>query len=961
MADYNVKYNIIIDSGNSKKDLTDLQTALEKFPKTIPHIEGLNTQLRSFEGVDAPIRNITREMKLLSKAIGKVNAGMKRFQEFSGMKFNTAATKATSKAMKNMAQVTQIANPVTVPKPPSVPASTTTATGSGASTNGSGTNSTTTTTTRKTLKDLSKRAFGMGSIMYGAGFPFPDMIGAGVLGMGVRSIAESYAEYEKTMTMTKNILKSTDKDVTTFSERFGQMSKNIRKIGVDTQFTTTEVAGAAKYLAMAGMSINDINNSMKSISSLAIITDAPLDRIADVVTNIQTAYGLSSEKMPQISDILTSVASSSNTNILEMGEAMKFAAPMMSMGRISFNEAAAAIGALANAGLKGTVAGTALRAMMTRLLAPTKKGAAVLEKYNIQLYELDKMTGKQKLRSLTDIFTQFNTKGASIQDMIAVFDKIGGNAANNLFAELRQLPELVQRTLMSTGLANRTADDIQDTIQGRWNKITSQFTETGMNVFENISPVIKGGMDQILAILQKPETAQFFTQVASTLTGIARVVIQIVDVISSHWNIFSILFMGGFAISRVTPITKGLVEIYQSMKGIGGAATIATQAIGTAATATTAGTGLMGALGGLGGIAGIVLGGIAAYGLSIWTNFSKAEGSLEMVKNRLDEMRGFSLDAKSVTGSDLKSGKKNLFRWTEDFLSNKLLFDVTKWGVRDKVTEGIQNLGMEYGHQVFSQQLKDILSVKEEDIRNNPSKAGYIFRTRTNNDFYMPKPTVKIGTLPSGNGNGWIATLIDSQKPIGLTEETFQRSDMFYKGAIQELDMYNPALKDLTVVKERMALKETIPYDTVVSIVKGFTNIDFNKIPKTWTPQMVKARLNEGFNALSKVLGEEGADVYATLLKIAQKQWGESYLPESLMYGERTPNIDTTTTDSSLSRSSKVQADPTKRITLNIQNLIGSFTVEYNGPEDQAKIKDIVMQTIIDAANEATLGLMSQS
>ena len=56
-----------------------------------------------------------------------------------------------------------------------------------------------------------------------------------------------------------------------------------------------------------------------------------------------------------------------------MGEAMKFAAPMMSMAKISFNEATAAIGALANAGLKGTVAGTALRAMMTRLLNPTKR------------------------------------------------------------------------------------------------------------------------------------------------------------------------------------------------------------------------------------------------------------------------------------------------------------------------------------------------------------------------------------------------------------------------------------------------------------------------------------------------------------------------------------------------------------------------------------------------------------
>ena len=175
------------------------------------------------------------------------------------------------------------------------------------------------------------------------------------------------------MTTVQSILKTTDKDTSTFDQRFSDMSKNIRKVGVDTKFTTTEVAGAAKYLGMAGLNIEDINNSIKPIANLAIIGDAPLDRMADIVTNIQTAYGLDSSKMGQISDILTSVTTSTNTNVLEMGEAMKFAAPMMSMAKISFNEATAAIGALGNAGLKGTVAGTALRAMMTRLLNPTKK------------------------------------------------------------------------------------------------------------------------------------------------------------------------------------------------------------------------------------------------------------------------------------------------------------------------------------------------------------------------------------------------------------------------------------------------------------------------------------------------------------------------------------------------------------------------------------------------------------
>ena len=213
----------------------------------------------------------------------------------------------------------------------------------------------------------------MADVMYAAGFPFPNMIGAAAIGMGAMSITKDAAEYENIMTTVRSILKATDNAITTFNQRFSDMSRNIRKVGFDTKFTTTEVAGAAKYFGMAGLNIEDNKNSIKPIANLAIIGDAPLDRMADIVTNIQTAYGLDSSKMPQIADVLTSITTSTNTNVLEMGEAMKFAAPMMSMAKISFNEATAAIGALANAGLKGTVAGTALRAMMTRLLNPTKK------------------------------------------------------------------------------------------------------------------------------------------------------------------------------------------------------------------------------------------------------------------------------------------------------------------------------------------------------------------------------------------------------------------------------------------------------------------------------------------------------------------------------------------------------------------------------------------------------------
>lgn len=208
--------------------------------------------------------------------------------------------------------------------------------------------------------------------------------------------------------------------------------------------------------------------------------------------------------MGQVADILAMVTASSNTTIPEMGEAMKFAAPMMSLAGVSFNEAASAIGLLANAGIKGTLAGTNLRRMMIRLLNPTEKALKVLNKYKISLYDIDK-TGKTKIKSLTDIFTQFKGKDLSVQDIQAVFDVVGGNAANNILSSLKTLPELAERALNSTGFASMVAKKKQDeTLSGQWAKVTSQFTETGLKAIEPLQPEIKRFLEDITKTLAKP-------------------------------------------------------------------------------------------------------------------------------------------------------------------------------------------------------------------------------------------------------------------------------------------------------------------------------------------------------------------------------------------------------------------------------------------------------------------------
>ena len=247
----------------------------------------------------------------------------------------------------------------------------------------------------------------------------------------IKSELSSAVDYSNIMESARSILKVADGDLSTFETRFQQMSYNVRKIGVDTKFTALEIASAAKFLAMAGMDIATINASMRPITNLALIGDNDVGLIADLTTNIMSGYNIQSGSMGTVADIITSTISRANVNVVEMAESFKMAAGYLKLSGVDFSEAAAAIGILGNAGMKGTMAGTALRAMSTRFAKPTKLAEATLDRLGVKFTRFTEIAGKkvEKLRPLAEIFKDLHDAGASLEDMIAIFSKIGGNAA----------------------------------------------------------------------------------------------------------------------------------------------------------------------------------------------------------------------------------------------------------------------------------------------------------------------------------------------------------------------------------------------------------------------------------------------------------------------------------------------------------------------------------------------------
>lgn len=355
--------------------------------------------------------------------------------------------------------------------------------------------------------------------------PFASMINAYMGYSMMRSELTKAIEYSNIMESAHSILRVADSDLSTFETRFEKMSRHVRRIGVDTKFTAMEIAGAVKFLSMAGMNIETINQSIRPITNLALIGDNDVSYIADLATNIMAGYDIRNESMNSVADIIASTVSRSNVNIVEMAESYKMAAGYLRTAGVEFSEASAAIGLLGNMGLKGTLAGTSLRAMSTRFVKPTKEGQEVLDRLGIKFTKMVDIYGKQveRLRPIADIFQELHDKEATMADMQTLFGKVGGNAAMMFVKNYNKLRELTAENRASYGISSELALVKQQTTKGLWAQVTSQLTESFMGGYELLEPAIRSSLLSFLEKFKAPEFTRGLTSIGQALLDVMNV------------------------------------------------------------------------------------------------------------------------------------------------------------------------------------------------------------------------------------------------------------------------------------------------------------------------------------------------------------------------------------------------------------------------------------------------------
>ena len=183
------------------------------------------------------------------------------------------------------------------------------------------------------------------------------MAGVGTTIVLMRTAAHTVVRFEKAMGEVLAITRAT-------TSQFAMMRNEAQKLGATTMFTASQAAEGLKFLAMAGFNAGQATKSLRATLNLAQAGAMDLGTAADIASNILTAFRIEAEDLGAVVDDLATVASRSNTSVVQLGDAMKYVSASASSYGISLQETSAAIGVLSDAGMQASMAGTGLRQVL---------------------------------------------------------------------------------------------------------------------------------------------------------------------------------------------------------------------------------------------------------------------------------------------------------------------------------------------------------------------------------------------------------------------------------------------------------------------------------------------------------------------------------------------------------------------------------------------------------------------
>lgn len=312
------------------------------------------------------------------------------------------------------------------------------------------------------------------------------------MGLGVTAAIQTFGDFESEMSHVKAISGATE-------EQFASLTNKAKELGATTKFTATESAQAFGYMAMAGWKPEQMEKGIDGVINLAAASGESIASVSDIVTDAMTAFGLDADQSTHFADVLAQSAASSNTNVGMLGESFKYIAPLAGAMGYSIEDVGIALGLMANAGVKGSMAGTSLRTAISNLAAPTDQMQAAMEKYGISL--VDEYGNMKTLAGVMEN-TRESLRGLSEDEQAAAVKTIfGKNAMSGMLAIINASDQDYQNLTNSInsadGAAGRMADTMMDNMQGSLTLLSSQWDQVLTSFGGRLAPYITAGANAL--------------------------------------------------------------------------------------------------------------------------------------------------------------------------------------------------------------------------------------------------------------------------------------------------------------------------------------------------------------------------------------------------------------------------------------------------------------------------------
>lgn len=277
-------------------------------------------------------------------------------------------------------------------------------------------------------------------------------------------------EFSQGMSTVKAITGATE-------EQFQGLREEAKRLGAETRFTATQAAEGMQFLARAGFTVDEVMQSTEATLKLAQAGALDLGRAADISSNILTGFRLEAHEMNRVVDVMALTANSANTNIEQLGDAMKFVAPIAAEAGISIEETSAAIGKLSDAGLQATLAGTGLRRIVTSLEAPSKLAAEGIESLGLSVEDV-----RPSIVGLQPAMARLADAGLDIDRAMKIFTIRGGTAALVLSKSNQELATMTENLNDAGGTADDVSAIMDDNLNGAFLRLNSAIEAFRINL-----------------------------------------------------------------------------------------------------------------------------------------------------------------------------------------------------------------------------------------------------------------------------------------------------------------------------------------------------------------------------------------------------------------------------------------------------------------------------------------------